>query len=361
MLTNARPSTVLGLGVLISAALTAAVWSLGFGLDDVVLRPDRGASWYYWQLPDPTFLSRLTAWTGYLLHQVVVWGLILYAQTRVRRYSVGLHPINVVALLANLGFVVLHTVQTHLFYDGLAQDVSIFSSQGSVILLLVTVLLMENRRRGLFLGKPIPFRKVVIDTVRRYHGYLFSWAVIYTFWYHPMESTSGHLIGFFYIFLLLVQGSLFLTRFHTNRVWTVVLELMVAVHGTLVAVMNSGRDGMWPMFLFGFLGVFVLTQMHGLGWSRRVRVLVGVGYVIAVVGVYATRDIAAVHEVIRIPVIEYAGVFAIALLVWLGSVLVGAARRAGSRSRDNPPTDDAEESGEVDSASAPSGVKEHQS
>ena len=83
-----------------------------------------------------------------------------------------------------------------------------------------------------------------------------------------METTAGHLIGLFYMFLLLLQGSLFMTRAHTNRWWTVSLELLVAVHGTLVAVMNSGPGGQWPMFLFGFLGVFVLTQMHGLGLGR---------------------------------------------------------------------------------------------
>lgn len=358
MLTNARPVTVLGAGVLVSALLTFGVWVLGFRLDDVVLLPDQGASWYYWKLPEPTVWSRATAWAGYALHQIAVWGLIIYAQTRVRTYSAGLHPVNVVALLVNLTFIVLHTVQTHLFYDGLAQDVSIFSSQASVVMLLVVVLLMENRRRGLFWGKPVPFKRSVIDFLRRYHGYLFSWAVIYTFWYHPMESTSGHLIGFFYVFLLLLQGSLFLTRFHTNRVWTVSLELMVALHGTLVAVMQSGPDGIWPMFLFGFLGVFVLTQMHGLGWSLRTRVIIAATYLLAVIAVYATRDITAVHEVIRIPAIEYVLVFLVALLVWSGLMIAAAVRRArgsdpgsgGSGSEQDGGTAGAEQPLEVGSA-----------
>ena len=35
------------------------------------------------------------------------------------------------------------------------------------------------------------------------------------------------------------------------------------IHGTLVAVMQG--NGIWPMFLFGFAGIFVITQMHGLG------------------------------------------------------------------------------------------------
>ena len=254
---------------------------------DQYLLPDQGASWYRWKLPDPTVWTRLSAWSGYVAHQLVAWGLIFYAQTRVRTYSKTLHPINVVALVANLFFIGLHELQTQLFYDGLAQDVSIFSSQGSVILLLVVVLLMENRRRGLFFAKPMPMKAQVIDFARKYHGYLFSWAAIYTFWYHPMLNTSGHLIGFFYMFLILVQGSLFLTRAHTNRVWTLCLELLVAVHGTLVAIMHSGPKGLWPMFLFGFLAVFVITQMHGVGCSRRTRTLIGAGYVLAVVASYA--------------------------------------------------------------------------
>jgi NAD(P)-dependent dehydrogenase (short-subunit alcohol dehydrogenase family) len=109
--------------------------------------------YYYWQLPDPSVWTRLSAWAGYALHQLSAWALIYYAQRHVRRYVNGLHPINVIALAVNLIFILLHVVQSQLFYDGLAQDVSIYSSQGSVILLLVVVLLMESRRRGLVLGR----------------------------------------------------------------------------------------------------------------------------------------------------------------------------------------------------------------
>ena len=54
---------------------------------------------------------------------------------------------------ANAGFILLHILQTRIWYDGLAQNVSIWSSQGSVVLMLVLILLMENQRRGLFFGK----------------------------------------------------------------------------------------------------------------------------------------------------------------------------------------------------------------
>ncbi|TDE32990.1 hypothetical protein E1295_38800 [Nonomuraea mesophila] len=319
-MSSVRPGTALAAGVAGSALLTGLIWLLGQRLHGITLLPDQGASWYYWKLPEPTVWTRLSAWAGYAAHQVAFWWMIHYARTRVRRHTTGLHPINVVALAVNAGFVALHTLQTHLFYDGLAQDVSIYSSQGSVVLLLVVVLLMENRRRGLFLGRPAPLGREIVDFARRYHGYLFSWAAVYTFWYHPAEATSGHLIGFFYMFLLLLQGSLFLTRAHTARWWTLTLELTVVVHGTLVAVMTSGPDGMWPMFLFGFLGVFVITQMHGLGLSRAVRWLLAAGYAGALMIVYALRGdlLGGPGEAIRIPAIEYVLVGVLAVLLWAG-------------------------------------------
>ena len=200
--------------------------------------------------------------------------------------------------------------------DGLAQDVSIFSSQGSVILMLVAILLMENQRRGLFWGKKVPLGKRVMSFVRKYHGYVFAWATVYTFWYHPMENTPGHLVGFLYMFLLLLQGSLFLTRIHINKYWTIVQEVMVAFHGTLVAILQG--NGIWPMFAFGFGGMFVISQMHGLGWSKLTRWLVGLGYIAAALVVYSERGWAKLNEIVRIPLIEYLVAFAIAGLIGLG-------------------------------------------
>ena len=316
-------------GVVASALLTGLVWLLGQRLHGVALLPDQGASWYYWKLPDPTFWTRASAWVGYAAHQLVSWGLIYHAQTRIRRYTTGLHRLNVVALAANGGFIALHALQTQVFYDGLAQDVSIFSSQGSVVLLLVVVLLMENRRRGLVLTWSAPISAQVVDFARRYHGYLFSWAAIYTFWYHPMESSSGHLIGFFYMFLLLVQSSLMFTTSHTNRWWTMTLELLVAVHGTLVAVMNSGPNGMWPMFFFGFVAIFVLTQMHGVGLSTTTRWWIGGAFVVAALAVYSWRGLGRIDEVVRIPLIEYLLVGVLAVLIWAGVRLARVGRSTG--------------------------------
>ena len=258
-----RDLIALWAGVAFSLVFVAIIWLAGERLNSIPLLPDQGMAWYYWKLPAPTWITRATAWGFYLAHQLVIWGLIWYAQKHNLRYTTGLHKVNLWALAASAFFILLHFVQTHIWYDGLAQDVSIFSSQGSVIVLLVWILLMENSRRGMFGGKKLPIKQEIIRFARKYHGYFFAWATIYTFWYHPMVNTSGHLIGFLYMFLLMLQGSLFFTRIHVNRWWTVLMEVSVMIHGTLVAVMQG--NGIWPMFLFGFAGIFVITQMHGLG------------------------------------------------------------------------------------------------
>lgn len=317
-------------GILFSLLFTALIWVAGQRLAAVPHLPDSGPLWYYWILPTPTFWTRATAWGLYLAHQVALWGLIYYAQTRPHRYTTGLHKVNIVALAVNALFIVLHFVQTHIWYDGLAQDVSILSSQGSVIVLLVWVLLMENNRRGMFFGKPLPIRQEIVRFARKYHGYFFAWATVYTFWYHPMEPTSGHLIGFFYTFLLLLQGSLFFTRIHVNRWWTFAQEAIVLAHGTLVAVMQG--NGIWPMFAFGFGGIFVITQMHGLGLSLRTRALLLAGYVASALWVYSGRGFDKLDEIIRIPVIDYLAVIVLALLfglgLWVARLLAGQGRRA---------------------------------
>lgn len=316
---------VLWSGIAFSVAFTALIWWTGQRLASVPHLSDQGPAWYYWKLAMPTFWSHFTAWMFYALHQITFWSLIYYAQTRIKTYSKGLHPINLWALGLNVFFILLHLLQTQLWYDGLAQDVSIFSSQGSVILMLVAILLMENQRRGLFLGKKVSFAKRIGSFARKYHGYLFAWATVYTFWYHPMENTPGHLVGFLYMFLLLLQGSLFLTRIHINKWWTLTQEAAVGVHGTLVAIFQG--QGLWPMFAFGFAGIFILTQMHGLGWSRLTRWLATGVYIVAALFIYASRGWGNLNEIVRIPVIEYLLLFVLAGLIALAFLIAGLFRK----------------------------------
>ncbi len=303
------------IGVVVSLLFILLIWWLGPRLDKIELSPDLGASWYYWKLPSPTFWSRATAWGLYLLHQISFWSLIYYAQTRVKKYSTQLHIINYLALGVNAFFILLRVLQTHLWYDGLAQDVSIWSSQASVVVLLVWVLIMENQRRGMFFGKPLPLSKEIIRFARKYHGYFFAWATVYTFWYHPTIASSGHLIGFFYMFLLLLQGSLFFTRIHVNRWWTFVQEATVLVHGALVAVMQGGE--MWPMFAFGFGGILVITQMYGLKLKKWLRWTILGTYIGLALVVYSGRGLVNIHQITWIPLVDYLLVLVLSGIFWL--------------------------------------------
>jgi hypothetical protein len=308
-------STALWGGILFSFAFTALIWYAGgHWLQPGPLTPERPGFWYEWQLQEPTFWTRATAWCGYLLHQVAIWWLIWTAQKQQPGYSKGLHRFNVLALGVNAAFIALHFVQTQVWYDGLAQDVHEGTAQWSVILLLIVVLAMENKRRGLVFGVTSTWVERAGPFLRRYHGYLFSWAVIYTFWYHPMEDTWGHLFGFFYMFLLMLQGSLFFTRAHVNRKWTVVLEVTFAFHGAMVAYI-AGQRGGWQMFLMGGLAMFIITQMHGLGLSRRARWLIAGGYFSGVALIYAVRGWQYVPELAGIPLTLLGGVFVLAVLV----------------------------------------------
>jgi hypothetical protein len=323
-----RRTDVLALwgGILFSLVFTGIIWLAGRQLADIPHLPDTGPSWYYWRLVQTTTWARVTAWGFYLLNQIAAWVLIYYGQTRVKKFTPGLQKINVVALAGTAFFILLHFAQTHIWYGALAEDVSIWSSQVSVIIMLVLILLMENQRRGLFFGKKAPISRDITGFVRRYHGYIFAWATIYTFWYHPMENTSGHLIGFLYMFLLMLQGALLYTRVHLNRIWTVSLEVMVAVHGALVAVMQG--NGMWPMFFFGFTGIFIITQMHGIGLPKWAKWAILAVFVALTLLVY-NGQWARLNEIIRIPVIEYLAVFVFAGLI--GGGLWIARRIQGQR------------------------------
>lgn len=302
------------MSICVSLGLVGLIGLLGGRLEDVNLLPDQGASWYYWKLPEKQFWPRLTAWSFYIMHQVVVW-LLIYAAQFKKREKRGYY--GNCLLIANLFFVILHMIQTHIWYDGLAQDVPGWSSQGSVIVMLVLIFIMDNQRRGLFFKKPIKALPLLGDIkattrlIRKYHGYFIAWAIVYTFWYHPTVATTGHLIGFFYMFLLFIQMSMIYTPVHMNKYWMFALEIIVLLHGTLVAIAQQGN--MWPMFLFGFASLAVITQVYGLGlpkWMiRMIQIIYIVGVIIIYGGFTGHKTIDQIHQVLWIPIVEYTLVF----------------------------------------------------
>ena len=295
-------------------------WLLRYPLE---VNPNPGDGFFYdWQRADPTFWSRATAWIGFALHQIAHWLAIWWAQEKYSNYTDTLRRANWWALGINIFFIILHYLQTLLFYDGIAQDIPSWTAQFTVIMMLFVIIAMENRRRGMFFGRKINFRAEFYDWMKRYHGYAFSFAVIYTFWFHPMVPTVGHLLGFVHVILVMFQGSIMMTRSHLNRKWTFLLEIIVLPHAALVALDQSA--GLARMFIFGFLAIFVVTQMHGLGLKSWLKNLFGFGFLISVLIVYlSTPSFANINEVIRIPAIEYLMIFCMYGLWWLFARFTG--------------------------------------
>ena len=69
------------------------------------------------------------------------------------------------------------------------------------------------------------------------------------------------------------------------------------------------------MFLMGGLAMFIITQMHGLGLSRRVRWLIAFGYFCGLGLLYGVRGWQHLPEVAGIPLTLLSGVFVLSLLV----------------------------------------------
>ncbi|MHA2156726.1 MAG: hypothetical protein ACXABU_15385 [Candidatus Hodarchaeales archaeon] len=274
------PKLLFVASTIFSVLFVFLIWVLGPLLQRFELGPDLGASHYYWQLPVSDSVGQLVVWGLYLTHQISLWILIYWGQknyTKLKSQAeTGLTTYNWIAVGINGLFIYLHLLQTHLFYDGLAQDVPIWTSQGSVIIMLAFLLIMQNRQRGLLLGKKMgrPFTQEVTKFFRNSHMYIFSWALAYTFWFHPMDSDPQLLTGFIYMFLLFTQISLAYTNFHLNRKWIILLESFVAIHAVVVAVNNTltfSSSDMWPMFLSGFTFMVVMTYLFGLRMSKQWR------------------------------------------------------------------------------------------
>ncbi len=319
-----KTETVFIISVIISAVIVLITWLLGWRLEAVPHLPDKGASWYYWQLAKPETAARLSAWIGYGLHQLFIW-IVFYKARNEKPHPDTVSKFNAALLIINLLFIFLHLIQTHVWYDGLAQDVPIWTSQGSVIVMLVLMLVMLTPRRGFFLGIKIGLPAKGVKFLNAVHGVFISWALVYTFWFHPMEGTYGLLSGFFYMYLLFTQLSMFNTRIHFNMKWLVLLESMVAVHGTLITLQKE--NPIWPMFFSGFLFMIAFTYVYGLTKKRVLRIGTLVLYVIAVAVMYYFRGYDHLYEVSFIPVALYGGGLALIILMKLAGKILE--RRAG--------------------------------
>jgi hypothetical protein len=91
--------------------------------------------------------------------------------------------------------------------------------------------------------------------------------------------------------------------------------VFVLFHGAMVAWLSFQNDH-WQMFAFGFLTLFIVTQMHGIGLGRRSKILLIALYTLAVLVNYWGREW-EVLEVLRIPSAELGLAVLIGVASWL--------------------------------------------
>jgi len=314
-------------GLVLAVGFTLLIWFFGPLLQPFLdaLLPDQGAAWYYWKLPSRNLWTMFIVWTFYLSHQFAIWATIYWAQKNLveprARPTGSLTSYNLAAFTITVAFTFLHFLQTHVWFDGLAQDVPIWTSQDSVIIMLAVILIIENPRRGLFLGRRAgkPFTARVSGFFRRCHMYIFAWAMVYTFWFHPMAADPQLLSGFFYMFLLFTQMSLAYTKVHLDKRWIITLESYVAIHAVIVAIYNTaylGSADMWPMFFAGFAFMFVFTYMYALNVRKEMRWAITTLYLAFVVWLYLPRPIGLGRDLTLLLRLE---------MLWIPLVLYGLA------------------------------------
>jgi hypothetical protein len=323
-------------GILFSIFFTILIWFLGPNLNHFIqtFLPYQGGFWYYWKLPTRNFWSMVIVWAFYLINQFLVWGAIIWAQKNLSEKKINptydITKYNLIIIAIMVPFIFLHLLQTQIWFDGLAQDTPIWSSMGSVIVLLAIVIVMQNPVSGLFLGRKAgkPYTNMVIDFFRHNHMYIFSWALIYTFWFHPMANYPQILSGFFYMFLLFTQMSLAYTKVHLDQRWIVTLQSWVAIHAVIVAFFNNqlfGGADIWPMFFTGFVFMFVFTYMYALKMKNYLRWTITALYFTFLIWLYLPkplgfgRDPSFLYrlEFLWIPLILYGLSFLFAVIAFL--------------------------------------------
>ncbi len=118
--------------IIFSVLLCIAIVAMGGALTQFELIPFPDDPLVYeWQLAEQTAGGQLTAWLGFAVHQLLIWGTIYCAQRHYgkRDYSNTLRPVNLLALGINLIFVILHYLQTRFFYDAIAQGLPSWTAQ----------------------------------------------------------------------------------------------------------------------------------------------------------------------------------------------------------------------------------------
>lgn len=141
-------NTYIWTGARISAALTAIIGLTAANLSGFEIVGKTVPTAYPWRLIGTNVAAHLTAWAGYLLHNILAWGIIVFALRQKPLYGNDLRWFNWALIGVNIVFALFHMAQTQYFYDGVPE----ITALGPVVVLLVFIMVPETPRRGLMIG-----------------------------------------------------------------------------------------------------------------------------------------------------------------------------------------------------------------
>ena len=193
-----------------------------------------------------------------------MWSILWMAAKEKPKYSNKWRWFNWRMLQLNVFCLVLKWIQTRTSYNGLSQHLPLGWGIGTVSLMLIVVFMLYIPTRGIVCGYPRK-SKTCNDmgrVVRKYHAYYIAFAITNDLWYHPFETSPGHLTGILNDFLILWQSCVIYHHSHRDKFWTIALELMVLPHSALIAIRRGTASA--AGFSFGFYILLMVTQMHGL-------------------------------------------------------------------------------------------------
>ncbi|KAI9142483.1 hypothetical protein BKA69DRAFT_255150 [Paraphysoderma sedebokerense] len=313
---------------------------MGFGLFQIAGKIRTKQFIYPWRSLNPSDVGRALAWIFYGIHQLLTW-LIIYLAVRAKEqkhitWTNYRNSYSNAMMIVHLTFATLKFVHSRLFYDGLAYDLPEILTQCSVLVFLIIALIVDMPRRGLFFGKVKSmewYKQEFKEVAKKYHGFAASFGVVINFWYHPVETTLAHFLGFFYQLLMMVHTSLLFHVDHRNRYWTLFLEVNVLIHGFTTGLIQE--NSAYLVFLYGFATVFFVTQIWGIPSTRWQSFLtqkkkITKEYIALIVGVlvaylaFAITNFALEKKIQRlflllaIPVAEYGLVLLYYLLFLIG-------------------------------------------
>jgi hypothetical protein len=222
---------------------------------------------YAYRLREPSLLHYVLPWLLYFLHQGLHLRILYKAFKEQPAYSSEWRWFNWAQLKLHGVFLCLKYLQTWTTYDGMAAHLPLAWGVATVASFLFVVYTMHVPTRGIIFGYGTHIKAAngAALFLRKYHAFFFSFAILNDFWYHPFESTAGHMLGILNDILMLWQSIFIYTHSHRNTYWMLILEIIVLPHSGLIAIDRGwwSGNGSAGAFSFGYFIFLLLNQMHG--------------------------------------------------------------------------------------------------